>query len=72
MLANSLVQGQMTHWAADGGSEKDSKAIGPGGWVHMPGKLAHISKCYPGVDCVMVVVQKGKNDFIPATPPAKK
>jgi hypothetical protein len=66
-----LVQGQMTHWAADGGSEKDSKAIGVGGWVHMPGKMAHISKCYPGADCVMVIMQKGKNDFIPV-PPAKK
>jgi quercetin dioxygenase-like cupin family protein len=66
-----LVQGQMTHWAADGGSEKDSKAIGVGGWVHMPGKLVHISKCYPGADCVMVIMQKGKNDFIPAPAPKK-
>jgi hypothetical protein len=66
-----LVQGQMTHWAADGGSEKDSKAIGVGGWVHMPGKVAHISKCYPGADCIMVMVQKGKNDFIPVPPPKK-
>jgi hypothetical protein len=62
-----LIQGQMTHWAAEGGSEKDSKAIGVGGWVHMPGKLAHISKCYPGADCVMVSMQKGKNDFVPVT-----
>jgi len=64
-----LVQGQMTHWAADGGSEKDSKAIGVGGLVHMPGKLVHVSKCYPGADCIMAVVQKGKNDFIPAPAP---
>jgi hypothetical protein len=62
-----LVQGQMAHWAAEGGSEKDAKAIGPGGWVHMPAKVAHISKCYPGVDCVMAVVQKGKFDFVPVT-----
>ncbi len=67
-----LIQGQMTHWAVDGGSEKDSKAIGVGGWTHMPGKVAHISKCYPGADCVMVVMQKGKNDFIPAGGPAAK
>jgi quercetin dioxygenase-like cupin family protein len=66
-----LVQGQMTHWAADGGSEKDSKAIGVGGWVHMPGKVVHISKCYPGADCVMVTMQKGKNDFIAAPVPKK-
>jgi quercetin dioxygenase-like cupin family protein len=63
-----LVQGQMTHWATDGGSEKDSKAIGPGGWVHMPAKTAHVSKCYPGVECIMVTMQKGKFDFIPAPP----
>ena len=66
-----LVQGQMTHWAADGGSEKDSKAIGVGGVTHMPGKLVHVSKCYPGADCVMVVMQKGKFDFIPAAAPKK-
>jgi hypothetical protein len=66
-----LVQGQMTHWAADGGSEKDSKAIGIGGVVHMPGKVVHISKCYPGADCIMATMQKGKNDFIPV-PAAKK
>src|SRR5262249_26389340 len=52
-----LLQGQMTHWAADGGSEKDSKAIGLGGVTHMPGKLVHVSKCYPGADCIMVVMQ---------------
>jgi hypothetical protein len=62
-----LVQGQMTHWAAEGGSEKDSKAIGVGGWVHMPGKMAHVSKCYPGADCIMVIMQKGKSDFVPVT-----
>jgi hypothetical protein len=66
-----LVQGQMTHWAVDGGSEKDSKAIGPGGVTHMPGKMLHVSKCYPGQDCVMVVMQKGKFDFIPAAAPKK-
>jgi hypothetical protein len=66
-----LVQGQMTHWAAEGGSEKDSKAIGVGGVTHMPGKVVHISKCYPGADCVMVTMQKGKFDFIPAAAPKK-
>jgi len=36
----------------------------------MPGKVAHVSKCFPGADCVMVMMQKGKNDFIPVA--AKK
>jgi hypothetical protein len=67
-----LLQGQMTHWAAEGGSEKDSKAIGVGGLTHMPGKLVHVSKCYPGADCIMAVMQKGKNDFIPGPAPAAK
>ena len=66
-----MIQGQMTHWAVDGGSEKDSKAVGPGGFTHMPGKVVHISKCYPGADCVFAIMQKGKNDFIPAAAPKK-
>src|SRR4029079_1840147 len=61
---SALLQGQMTHWAADGGSEKDSKAISVVGLTHMPGKLVHVSKCYPGADCIMAIMQKGKSDFI--------
>jgi hypothetical protein len=71
-----LVQGKMTHWAVDGGSEKDAKQLGVGDLTYMPGKLVHISKCYPGADCIMAVMQKGKNDFIPVkdakAPTAKK
>jgi hypothetical protein len=66
-----LVQGKMTHWAANGGSEKDAKQLGVGDLTFMPGKLEHISKCYPGADCILVVVQKGKFDFIPAKVAAK-
>src|SRR3954469_15939243 len=60
-----LVQGKMTHWAANGGSEKDAKQLGVGDLTYMPAKLEHISKCYPGAECVMVVMQKGKFDFVP-------
>jgi quercetin dioxygenase-like cupin family protein len=67
-----LVQGKMTHWAADGGSEKDAKVLGVGDLTHMPAKLVHISKCFPGADCIAVVVQKGKFDFITAKAAAKK
>jgi hypothetical protein len=67
-----LVQGKMTHWAADGGSEKDAKQLGVGDLTFMPGKLVHISKCYPGADCIMVVMQKGKSDFIVPKTVAKK
>jgi quercetin dioxygenase-like cupin family protein len=64
-----LVQGKMTHWAAEGGSEKDSLQLGVGDLNHMPAKLVHVSKCYPGADCIMVIYQKGKFDFVPAKAP---
>ena len=67
-----LVQGKMTHWAAEGGSEKEAKVLGVGDLTHMPAKLVHISKCFPGVDCIMVTMQKGKFDFIVAKATAKK
>lgn len=68
-----LVQGKMTHWAANGGSEASAKKLNVGDLTHMPGKLEHISKCYPGAECIMAMVQKGKSDFIPgkAAPVAK-
>jgi hypothetical protein len=67
-----LVQGKMAHWAADGGSEKDAPPMGVGDLAHMPAKVMHISKCYPGADCIVVLMQKGKFDFLPAKPAEKK
>jgi hypothetical protein len=61
-----LVQGKMAHWAVAGGSEKDAVPMAIGDLVHMPGKVEHISKCYPGADCIAVIMQKGKMDFLPA------
>ena len=66
-----LVQGKMTHWAADGGSEKDAKPLGIGDLTFMPGKTVHVSKCFPGEECIVVLMQKGKSDFIPAPAPKK-
>jgi hypothetical protein len=68
-----LVQGKMTHWATVGGSEKDAKQLGVGDLTFMPGKTEHISKCFPGAECILVVMQKGKFDFVmpkPAKTPA--
>ena len=65
-----LVQGKMTHWAAEGGSEKDAKQLGVGDLTFMPAKVEHISKCYPGADCIAVLIQKAKFDFIPTKPTA--
>ncbi len=64
-----VVQGKMTHWAVDGGSEKDAKTLMPGDLTFMPGKLDHVSKCFPGADCVVVLIQKSKFDFTPAKAP---
>ncbi len=61
-----LVQGKMTHWAAAGGSEAEAKPLGVGDLTFMPAKTEHISKCFPGAECVMAIYQKGKFDFIPA------
>lgn len=66
-----LVQGKMTHWVADGGSEKDAKQLGVGDSTFMPGKVEHISKCYPGSECIAVLMQKGKFDFVPGKAAAK-
>jgi len=65
-----VVQGKATHWLPSG-SEKDAKQLTVGDLTFMPGKTEHISKCFPGVECIMVVMQKGKFDFVPGkTPPA--
>ena len=64
-----LVQGKMTHWAAVGGSEAEAKPLGVGDLTFMPAKLDHISKCFPGAECILAVVQKGKFDFTVAKEP---
>jgi hypothetical protein len=61
-----LVQGKMTHWAVQGGSEAESKQLGVGDLTYMPAKTEHISKCFAGADCIMAIFQKGKFDFIMA------
>ena len=64
-----LVQGKMTHWAVDGGSEATAKPLGVGDLTYMPAKVQHVSKCFPGTECIMAVFQKGKFDFIVAKEP---
>ena len=64
-----LVQGKMTHWAVAGGSEAASKPLNVGDLAYMPAKVEHISKCYPGPDCIVAMVQKGKADFLPGKTP---
>ena len=64
-----LVQGKMTHWAVAGGSEAEAKPLGVGDLTYMPAKLDHVSKCFPGAECIMAVFQKGKFDFVVAKEP---
>jgi quercetin dioxygenase-like cupin family protein len=61
-----VVKGKMAHWAAQGGSEKSAKQLGVGDLTFMPAKVEHVSKCFPGEDCLMVIIQRGKFDFVPA------
>lgn len=63
-----LIQGRMTHWAVDGGSEATAKQLGVGDLAYLPAGLAHVSKCYPGQDCIVIMVQPGKFDFVPTQP----
>ncbi|HEU4727844.1 MAG TPA: cupin domain-containing protein [Kofleriaceae bacterium] len=63
-----LIQGRMTHWAVDGGSESTAKQLGFGDLAYVPADLEHISKCYPGQDCIVIMVQPGKFDFVPTKP----
>jgi hypothetical protein len=64
-----LIQGKMTHWAAVGGSEAEAKPLAVGDLTYMPAKLDHVSKCFPGADCILAMVQKGKFDFLPGKEP---
>jgi len=57
------IQGSMSHWLAEGGSEADAKQLPAGGFEMMPGKVKHISKCAAGADCIMAVRMNGKFDF---------
>jgi hypothetical protein len=64
------VMGTSTHWI-EGEDGKAAKKMTPGSYWKMPGKLAHISACAPGADCVIYIWQKAKFDYkVPAAPKA--
>ena len=58
-----LISGTWLHW--DEGTES-SIELGAGSYVFQPGKANHNDKCKEGADCVILLVQNKKNDFIPA------
>jgi quercetin dioxygenase-like cupin family protein len=65
------IKGTSTHWV-EGEDGTQAKKMTPGSHWMMPARLAHVSACAAGEDCLMVLIQKGKFDFKPYEPkPAK-
>ena len=72
IIGQVLIQGKMTHWAAEGGSEKDAKATRR--WTISPSCRARspISRSATRAPIASWwIVQKGKSDFINAKVVAK-
>jgi quercetin dioxygenase-like cupin family protein len=65
-----VVEGTWVHTAE--GDTNPPKELGPGGYVFQPGKQNHNDVCKGKTDCIVLVHQHGKGDFIPAKPVAKK
>ena len=57
-----LISGTWLHW--DDGKEQGAE-LAPGSYVMQPGKVNHNDKCKEGADCVLLIVQGAKGDFIP-------
>lgn len=64
-----VISGQMKHAAV--GNPSTDKILGPGSHWVMPGNVKHVSECLEGADCVLVLIQDTKFDFIPSEMPAK-
>lgn len=58
------IEGTSTHWLKGEDGSK-AKKMTPGSYWSMPGKMEHVSSCAKGKDCVMVLIQKAKFDFLP-------
>jgi hypothetical protein len=56
------VLGTSTHWI-EGEDGKSAKKMTPGSYWKMPSKVAHVSACAAGADCVILLMQKTKFDF---------
>ncbi len=57
-----VISGTARHWIP--GKPETKKDLGPGSHWSMPAGEEHVSECLPGVECVMVVFQKGAFDLI--------
>ncbi len=74
------IEGTSSHWVKGEDGTK-AKKMTPGSYWTFPAKLDHVSQCEKGKDCVVLVWQKSKFDFVPgkedkkpadATKPADK
>ncbi|MEY3903139.1 MAG: hypothetical protein RL189_2445 [Pseudomonadota bacterium] len=64
-----LISGTWMHWEEGTTTPTELSA---GSYVMQPGKKNHADKCKEGSDCVVLIVQPGKSDYIPAKAPEKK
>ncbi len=58
------ITGTSTHWVKGEDGTK-AKKMTPGSYWTMPGKVDHISQCEKGAECLVLVMQKKKFDFLP-------
>ena len=65
-----LIAGTWIHIEEDGSGQ--DQELSPGSYVHQPGKAWHDDWCKAGgADCIILVHQHEKGDFIPKETPAE-
>lgn len=58
-----VISGTSKHWLP--GRPETEKLLPPGSHWYIPATVEHVSECLPGVECVLVVYQDEKFDFLP-------
>ena len=65
-----LIAGTWVHIEEDGSGQ--DQELSPGSYVHQPGKAWHDDWCKAdGADCIILIHQHEKSDFIPKETPAE-
>jgi quercetin dioxygenase-like cupin family protein len=62
-----VLSGRMRHEAK--GAPETMRVLGAGSHWSMPGDAEHVSECLPGEDCMLVIIQEEKFDFLPLKKP---
>jgi hypothetical protein len=63
-----VVKGEWKHTFAAG---SDAPPLAPGSHWHQPGKQMHGDACVSADECIVLVYERGKPDFIPEKAPGK-